>query len=155
MTPHSTRRIVLLGVVVACTLAAGCGDPEHCGETSTPTASSNAPVITNFDLAYQVEDDPWQGIFSLSFTDSNGNLGSGIAEFFVQGTQTDSLSLQDLFSAAGVAPTATEGTIALPLRFADTIAGNARSWLGIQIVDAEQERSNCYALELTLKPEDL
>ena len=155
MMPHATRHFFLLGSVVACVLAAGCGEAKHCGETSTPVASSKAPVITNFDLEYQVEEDPWQGIFSLSFTDSNGNLGSGVAEFFVQGTQTESLNLQDLFLAAGVSPTATEGTIALPLRFADTIAGNARSWLGIQLVDAEQERSNCYALELTLKPEDL
>jgi hypothetical protein len=137
----------LVGLALLC----GCGsdDNAHCAQNPQNTFSE-APIITDFSLVETLKGDPWTLIFSLSFTDSNGDLGQlGKAEIFLNGNDTpERIELQEIFSQSAVESGATEGTLALPLRFGESLADGTQVNLGLQILDANSFRSNCFSLDL-------
>jgi hypothetical protein len=137
---------MLRALAISFLLAAGCDD-EHCAEAMSETDS--APVIETFELIGQLDNDPWTRIFATSFSDGNGDVGDGLAEFHLNGVKSgSSLELFEVFRSSGVPSGARSGRIAFPLRFSDTVQDGDEAWLGLQLLDASEQRSNCSALRL-------
>jgi hypothetical protein len=130
----------------------GC-EPDRC-----PTAgddSDSAPRITDFRLHGGLEGDPWTQVFAVEFQDSDGNLSGGDIEFYLNGRlETPAITVADLFRAAALPLDATTGALAVPLVFKG-IADGTSTWLALQFLDANRERSNCYALDVAFAVEDL
>ena len=126
----------------------GCGD-TRCGGNSRDT-SAGAPVIESFYvLDTQVPGDPWTVIFGVDFTAQAGTLGDGQAEFYLNNSDTPtSQGLVDVFRQSGVALTETQGSIWMALRFASNVSDGTDVRIGLQLVDPEGTRSNCYTLKL-------
>ena len=129
----------------------GCGadDNAHCAQNPQNTFAE-APIITDFSFVESLRGDPWTLIFSVSFTDSNGDLGQlGKAEIFLNGNDTpERIELQEIFSQSAVDSGATQGTLALPLRFGESLSDGTQVNLGLQVLDANSFRSNCFSLDL-------
>jgi hypothetical protein len=126
--------------------AAACAE-DRC--TTSPSGDDTAPVIEQFDLLGQLEGDPWTLVFGTSFADSSGDLGGGHAEFSLNGKSSGSqLELDEIFRQSGIDPASKAGRMAFPLRFADSVQDGSEVWLGLQLVDAEDQRSNCSAMKL-------
>ncbi len=136
-----------LGVALALVLSVqGCRSACDAAATS----SDNAPEVVNFDLFGQLDGDPWTLIFEIQFTDANGDLGGGRAEFFTQGSRSGGdVELNRPFLQAGLDLSAREGTIGIPLRFGEGGVNDGDSTrLGVQLVDLNGDRSNCFSLRL-------
>lgn len=120
-------------------------------------SDDNAPVIENFDLSEQFEGDPWTLIFAVTFSDKDGNLGAGRAESFIGGERNGSvISLDKSFLQSGLGATTTAGDIAIVLRFNEQkTADGASTRLGLQLVDADELRSNCFSLRIRFAVEDV
>ncbi len=137
----------MLRALCICTLLCTACDDEHCAEEQS--ASDGAPSIEDFELIGQLDGDPWTLIFASSFSDSDGDLAAGAAELHLNGERSgSSVELFDVFRSSGVPATAQTGRIAFPLRFSDSVQDDAEVWLGLQFLDARQQRSNCAALQL-------
>lgn len=133
-------------LLTLCAATHACGD-DHCATEGS--GEDNAPIIESFDLIGQLEEDPWTLIFAASFADSNGDLGTGMAEFNLNGTRSGStLELFEVFRSSGLLPASRSGRIAFPLRFSDTVQDGAEVWLGLQLLDTTEQRSNCAAMRL-------
>lgn len=138
------RRVVTQACLILTMI--GCG-VEPCSEERSE--GSDAPELSVFALDSQMETDPWTLIFSATFADPDGDLGTGRVEFFLNGQASDtSVELRELFRQSGLPLNATGGRFAIPLRFSDTVTDGAKVKLGVQLVDAADLRSNCYSLEL-------
>ena len=126
-----------------------CGtDAAACG-AMLASDSELAPILTNFELKSQLDGDPWTLIFAATFEDTNGDLGPlGQAKFYLGGDEAASLSLSDIFRQSGLEQDATEGVLALPLRFSETVQDGAQVVLGLQVLDGNSFKSNCYSLGL-------
>ena len=132
---------VLLSVLGACG-ADPCGDVPM---SDSPTA----PRIENIDLVEQLPGDPWQLIFALQFSDSDGDLSPGNVSLFLNRINDPVVfALSDLFLQSGVPLDAGAGTIVVAPRFAETVDDGAKVWLGMQLEDAADQRSNCYGVKL-------
>ena len=133
-----------------------CGtDASACGSILA-TESDLAPRLTDFQLNKQLDGDPWTLIFAATFEDSNGDLGDfGQARFYLSGEQAATLSLADIFAQNGVASDATQGVLAMPLRFSETVSDGAQVTLGLQLLDGNSFVSNCYSLGLEFNVEDV
>ena len=72
----------------------------------------------------------------------------------MNGVLAASVELIDLFKGADVDAGAKSGELAVPLRFSENVEDGANATLGVQLVDDEGNRSNCYSLDLefTVKP---
>ena len=140
-----------LAFIVSLSVMTGCGSDGNalCAQNPQNTFAE-APVITDFNLVDTLNGDPWTLIFSVAFTDSNGDLGKlGKAELFLNGNdEPERIDLEEIFSQSAVASDATEGTLAVPLRFGETVTDGTQVNLGLQLLDANSFRSNCYSLEL-------
>ncbi|MEE8409793.1 MAG: hypothetical protein V3T05_09325 [Myxococcota bacterium] len=126
----------------------GCSS-DVCGGNE-PTDQQNAPWVDNFwVLDLQIPGDPWTVLFGIDFTDPNGDLGVGAAEFFLNaGTNPAVQPLVDAFRQSGVSPDETRGSVWMALRFSDTMDDGTEVSLGLQLVDGDDNRSNCYSLDL-------
>ncbi len=133
-----------------------CGtDSSACGSILKST-SNLAPKITSFELNSQLDGDPWTLIFSATFEDSNGDLGEvGQARFYLGGEEAATLSLNDIFAQNGVDSEANTGTLAMPLRFSETVSDGAQVVLGLQLFDSNSFASNCYSLGLQFNIDDV
>ena len=149
----TSKRLKLapLALVASLGFSLGCGSDgnAYCGQNPQNTFPE-APVITDFSLVDTLNGDPWTLIFSVAFTDTNGDLGKlGKAELFLNGNdQPERIGLAEIFSQSAIAPDAVEGTLAVPLRFGETVSNGTVVNLGLQLLDANSFRSNCYSLEL-------
>ena len=144
-------------ILVALNLGlSACGtDSSACGSILKST-SDLAPKITSFELNSQLDGDPWTLIFSATFEDSNGDLGEvGQARFYLGGEEAATLSLNDIFVQNGVESDATGGTLAMPLRFSETVSDGAQVVLGLQLFDSNSFASNCYSLGLEFNVDDV
>ena len=146
-------RFTVCAVLVSVS-AAGCGDSACEGFERSVT--DEAPSITKMRLVSQLSGDPWTSIFGVGFTDADGDLGVGKAhaEFFLNSKSAATVQLIELFQGGGLEPAAKGGELAIPLRFSETVENGAAATLGVQLVDDDGNRSNCYSLDLnfTVKP---
>lgn len=140
----------ILGVCtfVAAGLNTSCGSPGCNGEKAESVSGS--PTVKNFYLlGDRVPGDPWTQVFAVAFSDSDGDLASGQAEFFLNSDEQPNVQeLDGVFRQSGVAAAASSGTLWLALRFGDTLPDGASVRLSLQLVDAKKHRSNCFSLEL-------
>ncbi len=131
----------------------GCGS-SRCTEPATD--APEAPAVTVFDVHSQLDGDPWTVVFEIGFTDTDGDLGNGLAEFFLGGELSEvSRLLFDVFRQSGVPLDATDGAIAIPLRFGEDISDGASVRFATQLIDEAGNRSNCASFELTFDVEPL
>lgn len=151
---HNSFLIVFFSALIAG--LAGCGtDSAACG-SRIQSDSVLAPIVNNFQLKRQLDGDPWTLIFSATFEDSDGDLGGlGQAKFFLSGEEAASLSLDEVFRQSGIELDANDGTLALPLRFSETVADGAQVVLGLQLYDSNSFASNCYSLGLEFNVDDI
>jgi hypothetical protein len=141
------RRALTLGALAL----VACGPPP-CPEVATE--ADTAPVLTEFDVFSQLADDPWTVVFVISFEDSDGDVGVGAAEFFLNGnTSATAVPMFDLFRQSSLPVDATSGRIAIPLRFREDVQDGAGVKIGVQVVDGAASRSNCYSLDLSFAVE--
>lgn len=151
MTLRRLLHACLLPAAALGVAAVGCA-PGAC--VDPPSEDPNAPQITDFDVHSQLEDDPWTVVFSIAFTDADGDLSDGFAEFFLGGERSDTQrELFDIFRQSGLPIDATEGEIAIPLRFGEDIDDGASVRFGTQLVDDAGLRSNCASFELSFAVE--
>ena len=135
----------LLALGLLCVV--GCGH-DPC-EGHGPSSEATAPKITAFNFVRQTPSDPWMLIFATGFADSDGDLGAGHAEVFLDGTAAlGSVGLADLFEQSELDTHATSGTVGVPLRFNDQIRDGRQVSVQIQVSDAAAHRSNCYESRL-------
>ena len=129
-------------------VGSGCGD-KHCGDHE-PSSAGGAPVVTNFwKLAEQVPGDPWTVVFGVEFADSDQDLASGQAEFYLNdSTSPTAQALADAFRQSGLAEATTSGSLWMALRFADNVSDGTSVRLGLQLIDGGGRRSNCFTLSL-------
>lgn len=145
-----------LGLSVLALNAGGCGTGAATCGSHFASDSELAPVVTKFELRSQLDGDPWTLIFAASFEDANGDLGPlGQAKFYLGGEEAASLPLSELFRQSGVAQDATEGVLALPLRFSESVQHGAQVVLGLQFLDSNSFASNCYGLGLEFNVEEV
>lgn len=125
-----------------------CGDPGCDGEDVDLTDSS--PRVLAMDLRTDpVSGDPWEMVFVVDFTDADGDLANGKAQFFVgSSSQATELDLFDLFRQSGLAPESTRGKVGVALRFGDNVPDGRTVRLSLQLIDQSKNRSNCYSLDL-------
>lgn len=142
------RSIGISFIAVSVSLLSACG--ENACEGFEASQSNDSPQITKLRLVNQLPGDPWTAIFGLEFTDTNGDLGLGSshAEFFLNGKSAAKVNLPAFFKGSSVPPNATSGELAVPLRFGETVKDGTIGILGVQLIDTQSHRSNCYALEL-------
>ncbi len=142
-------------VVLAGLLGAGC-DPPYCGPATDVELVDDSPRIGDMRVLNDaVPGDPWEIIFVAEFSDDDGDLEGGVARVYLNGEDEPiELDLFDVFRQGGLPPTAREGTLAMPLRFADTVPDGADVRVGTQLVDDEKHRSNCYGLDLEFSVEE-
>jgi hypothetical protein len=103
------------------------------------------------ELAGQVLQDPWRVILRTDFADFDGDLGNGRALHYAnyKPQAEPEVSLSKVFEATGGVPlNATQGTIALYVRFADTTTSGSVLHLGTRLIDAAGRKSNCYTVDL-------
>ena len=127
-----------------------CHGPECDG--STPPQDPNAPMIVAMRLDSQVPSDPWRIILATDWVDNDGDLGTGVVNFYANYNTTPGSSppLNKLFEATGGASlTDHYGRLALPLRFPDTTPSDSSLHLGTQFVDGAGNKSNCYTIDLS------
>ncbi len=145
IAPRGAISLLLVGVGLSLGACPGriCGDNE-------PTDDVNTPVVDNFWVPdSQIPGDPWTVLFGVDFTDPDGDLSAGVAEFFLNsGTSPAVQILSDAFRQSGVTLDETLGTAWMALRFSDTMDDGTNVRLGLQLVDGAGNRSNCYTLEL-------
>lgn len=138
-------------VVVAASLATAACDGAACGDFEQTTGAT-APVIDAFTSAGQLQGDPWTIILAVDFRDEDGDLGGGRAQFFLNGDgPSTEQPMADIFRQSGLPDGATAGKLGWPLRFGDTVGDGSTVKIGLQLVDAAEQRSNCYRLDLDFK----
>lgn len=152
----ATSYVFVLATVCATLGPVGCGDDECQAPISD---AADAPRIDDMRLIGQLtsdsfpvqSDDPWLVILGTQFRDNDGDLGAGEARFFMGDETQPSLTqdMQTVFLQSGVTPDATRGEVWVSLRFSETTPDGTRARLGMQLVDAAAQRSNCYSLELS------
>lgn len=138
--------IIMLAVL---TLSVGCGTEAVCASEGD-VGVTGAPRLTDFRLVGQLEGDPWTVILSADFQDEDGNLGpDGDVELFLGGSfQAPALPVIDAMNAAQIEADASEGRLAMPVRFSEGVSDGSSAILGIQVVDGSGLRSNCLGVEL-------
>jgi hypothetical protein len=147
--PRALERGLTVGgaVLVAIVLLPGCGE-SACADRPQDSATG-APTIEAFRLDNQLRGDPWTLVFATTFTDANGDLGDGMAEFFLNSSTTPTeIPLYEVFSQSDTPHDAASGTVAIPLRFGDDLSDGARVRLSLQLRDEADLLSNCYSLDL-------
>lgn len=143
-------RVLALPVVTAllAASASACGG-GHCAGLEADEAPGT-PVVDNFWLLeHQIPGDPWTVLFGVDYTDDDGDLGTGSAEFYLNENKQPAVQdMVDAFRQSGVQPGETLGSLWMALRFSETIDDGTDVTLGLQLVDAAGHRSNCYTVEL-------
>ncbi|HET6345641.1 MAG TPA: matrixin family metalloprotease [Myxococcota bacterium] len=140
------RLLALAGVGL---LLGACTTAECDGQT--PPLDPLAPLILRMELAGQVLQDPWRVILRTDFADFDGDLGNGKAIYYAnyKTEQQSELLLDRIFESTGGVPlNATQGTVALYVRFADTTTSGSVLHLGTRLVDGAGRKSNCYTVDL-------
>jgi hypothetical protein len=148
---NARRIVVLLGLVAGPIGMLGCGSTT-CGGHD-PRGSATAPKITAYWVLppeSQIPGDPWTILFGVDFEDQNGDLAAGSAESYLNDSTTAATqTLDQVFRQSGLVADATSGSMWITLRFAEnTVDNGARIKLGLQLIDAADQRSNCFTLDL-------
>lgn len=134
----------------AAQLSSGCGPARCNGQDADSTAG--APRVSRFYvLDQQVPGDPWTVVFGVDFEDSEGDLGGGLAELYMNSATEPSptQALAEVMAQSGLPQNATSGSFWMRLRFDEsTIEDGTSVWLGLQLLDSAGRRSNCYSVEL-------
>jgi hypothetical protein len=146
------RRIaasVLMAVMAATPLAscnrAGCDGTAYDAENVDP----KAPVITNMQLLRQVPDSPWTLIFTLNFTDADGDLGAGEANFYIGKNKPLRQDMQKIFPPSEVPLDATSGRLGLTLTFTESgVQDDTTARLETQLTDGANRVSNCFFMDI-------
>lgn len=114
----------------------------------------NAPRITKLEVVGQQDSDPWNLILSVTFSDTNGDLGAGVAELFMDSAPAFNQRIDELFRARGLAMNATAGVVGIAARFSESSTANQTVDLAVQLTDEADLRSNCSSLtlEITVNP---
>ena len=147
-------RVLVLFALATFLFVAGTLPLTGCGESTCDgferSSSDYAPSITQMRLVNQLEGDPWTSVFGVGFSDSDGDLGvgTGHAEFFLNGKSTVKVPLPEFFQGGALEGNAKSGELAVPLRFSENVEDQATATLGLQPVDDDGNRSNCYSLDL-------
>jgi hypothetical protein len=148
------RNLGILALVLA-PVASACGD-EYCAGLEANGEPGTPAVESFWVLEHQIEGDPWTVLFGADFTDEDGDLGGGVAEFYLnQSAKPAVQEMEDAFRQSGVQEGETAGSVWMALRFADTIEDGTGVTLGLQLVDAAGHRSNCYTVELRFDVEQV
>jgi hypothetical protein len=139
---------LLVVAILLATGASACGG-GHCAGLEADE-SPGTPVVDNFwVLEQQIPGDPWTVLFGVDYTDDDGDLGTGSAEFYLNESKDAAVQdMVDAFRQSGVQPGQTSGSVWMALRFSDTVDDGTHVTLGLQLVDAAGHRSNCYTVEL-------
>ncbi|MEO1484032.1 MAG: hypothetical protein AAFU77_18125, partial [Myxococcota bacterium] len=137
--------------VVAVLVAAGqaaCGF-DACGEAAESTAST-APRLENLRFANQLDGDPWTLVFGAQFTDVDGDLQPGFAEFHLNGATEPSgrFPLESVFRQSALPPDAQGGELALTLRLVRPVDDGSDLRVGLRLIDSAGQPSNCYPVEV-------
>ncbi|MEZ4270486.1 MAG: hypothetical protein R3C68_03320 [Myxococcota bacterium] len=136
----------LVGIAVLGGLG-GCGPSRKCPAEPFGDPAVR-PQITNLDLLQQLDGDPWTLVFATTFIDADGDIGTGHAEFYLNGRKSPiELDMGDSFRQSGLAADVKAGSIAFPLRFSET-GGDRRVVLSIQLIDSAGNQSNCFSIDL-------
>lgn len=142
------RRAAAVGFAAALgMLAAACESPPCSLE---PSPGINAPKLTEFDVAGQIPTDPYTVVFRVGFEDRDGDLGQGGILFYLNGQASENqVLLADRFRQHGLPLDAQEGEVGVPLRFKETLSDGAQVVIGAQLVDTNEQVSNCGAFNLS------
>lgn len=164
---HGTRAIpgvwVVVVIMMLTTVSAACGKhTKPCGDHDDDLGDANAPRVNTFAFVRQMPSDPWDLVFSVNFSDADGDLGTvqtspttgqitahGLADLYTgQSDPTVSWSLAELLPQSNISPTATSGVFAIPLRFSESLGDGSNVALQLQLIDMAGHRSNCYEVDL-------
>ena len=103
----------VLGAALLATFATGCQQNACNGQIYRPQKGS--PVIHDVSLTQPLPENPWQVVLNMNFLDTGGDLGTGTAFVYLQGSPqvARSFSLESYFRASELPLDATSGTVAL------------------------------------------
>ena len=141
--------LAIMAVLMASACLGACSKGNSCdGQPASKHAT--APRIEALSLLRQVTSDPWTLVFEVKFTDADGDLGGGTAEFFMERKTPAAvtMSLAEMFQRSEVDLAASSGELGLPLRFKDTVPNGQDVDLELQMIDVKGQRSNCYQVSL-------
>jgi hypothetical protein len=153
----SMTRAAGLSCVLACvaSAAAGCGE-NSCADVEASDASAAPEVVGVKLLEDAVPGDPWELVFVTRFRDSDGDLGNGRADVYLNDDAPPAIKLpmRDIFRQSALSLGAESGVLTLPLRFSDTVPNGASVQMGLMLVDNAGHKSNCYSMDLkfTVQP---
>lgn len=135
--------------ILALVASAACGKSSGC---PPGTSSPDAPQVTGLGLVTNaMPGDPWQLVFTVDFTDDDGDLGYGEAEVYLDDAATPTrLELFRLFRESALAFEATSGQFMLPLHFTG-IADGDDVRLTLALIDQAQNRSPCYSADVAFQ----
>ena len=115
-----------------------------------------SPVIQKVSLSQPLPENPWQITLNMDFLDTGGDLGSGLAFVYLQGSPqvARSFSLDTYFRASELPLDATGGTVALYMMLPpDAFPDATTVQMDLQVEDASAPDpgglfSNCYRMNL-------
>jgi hypothetical protein len=112
------------------------------------------PKLSNLrcrQVPCQDPEDPFMLRLQVDFDDPSGTLGSGALELLVDGDVQEAVSLSDLFSAQGIAATATQGTLQVDEELQlETVSAGEQLSAGLRAKNGDGEESNAPELDLVL-----
>lgn len=137
-----------LGLVWLWTAALGC-NRDTCAGLNRPSSSADAPQLVSVEIVNQDVINPWQFNLAVSFTDRNGDMGTGLLLMYVGTSQPVALSLVPYFASSGIAPTSHAGRLGVDVNLASSSVQDDNVYrMGFQLRDALSNYSNCYTLDL-------
>ena len=139
-----------LGVAMATTQLASCNRAGCDGTDYDPVnVDPKAPVITNMQLLRQVPESPWTFVFALNFTDADGDLGAGLASFYIGKNTPLSQEMPKIFPPSEVPMDATSGRLGLTLTFTESgVQDDTTARLETQLTDGANRVSNCFFMDI-------
>ena len=122
----------------------GCGEEMVCAGVRASSVVGS-PQITQFSLKRQEKADPWSSVFSLSFTDMDGDLAQGKLHLYLDARKEPTIkqSMSSLMLQSRVSVREREGTIGIPVRFSDQIIDGSIVRVGAQLIDGEGRWELC------------
>lgn len=127
-----------------------------CGGEGPDDWTDGRPRIDWLRYLQQEPSAPTDLQFALAFADSDGDLGGGTLDLFIQERLTGAIASSELFPVQSppVDPDATRGVLEFVVGLDPTLPPGARVRVGVELVDAEGRRSNRPSIELRVVGEE-
>jgi hypothetical protein len=154
-----------VSLFICLTLCQACGQGDgkteivstDCGGKAGSSAN-NAPQILAFNFLYNHPEDSWLIVSSITFSDQDGDLGSGRVDVFINDATEPTLAteLQDDFISYFDTTQQNTGEVPLLLSIKpqtsspDIELDGRRIRLSIQLIDGSGLKSHCAAMSLQM-----